>query len=360
MQANYEEVPLSLMNKPRVMAAAFGLTALLSAALPAQAASLTPAQTSAIISLLESFGADQSVINNVAAELGGTSPSPSCVNLAASLTLGSTDSQTGGQVSQLQNYLINKGYLSGTSATGYYGFLTAQAVGKLQVALGIVASPSDTAYGIMGPRTRAAIGCGSTPPPPRPTVSFTATPTSGAAPLTVTTSITGLVWDEGHWYAVDFGDGDVLTTLYGACGTSSSCTLHHTYAVPGAYTIKFYTSKINEGSPTDTTMVTATNTFSSQPFITVRSVAGLTATVDYLNLPSSSVLEAFYRQASGTPIVTQSIGSASGTATLSLPPSAQEGQYYVVAVTADGSAVQAKDATGSVYPVSAWFEFALP
>jgi hypothetical protein len=88
----------------------------------AQASSLTSTQVSAILSLLQSFGASQSVINNVAASLGGqpvasTNLSPSC-NQFANLTRGETDSMTGGMVSQLQRFL-------GISpTTGYYGSVT--------------------------------------------------------------------------------------------------------------------------------------------------------------------------------------------------------------------------------------------
>src|ERR1700722_5245354 len=107
----------------------------------AQASSLTSTQISAIISLLQSFGADSSTIASVNAALGGTTTTnASCLNLSNNLTLGSS----GGDVTSLQNYLINKGDLIGTSATGYYGYLTASAVGQLQISLGIVSSQSDS------------------------------------------------------------------------------------------------------------------------------------------------------------------------------------------------------------------------
>src|SRR3989344_6042717 len=111
------------MSKSKFIAAAIGACMLFSVALPAQALTqawtptsggLTQSQISAIISLLQSFGADPSVIANVRAALGGTTPpSTSCVTLSAQMTLGSTDRQTGGQVTMLQNYLITKGYLTG-------------------------------------------------------------------------------------------------------------------------------------------------------------------------------------------------------------------------------------------------------
>lgn len=81
--------------------------------------------------------------------------SASCVSVSQNLTLGST----GSDVTKIQNYLIAKGHLDAQYNTGYYGFLTAQAVGKLQIDLGIVSSANDTAYGIMGPKSRSAVGC---------------------------------------------------------------------------------------------------------------------------------------------------------------------------------------------------------
>ena len=125
------------------------------------AAALTQVQIDAVISLLRSFDVDESIITSVNDSLGGealATTSSSCADITATLTLGST----GGHVTNLQNYLINKGYLAAGYNTGYYGFLTAAAVGKLQLALGLVSSTSDTAYGIFGPKTRAAIACDAT------------------------------------------------------------------------------------------------------------------------------------------------------------------------------------------------------
>ena len=85
----------------------------------------------------------------------GGSVRSNCINISQNLTLGST----GDDATNLQNFLISKGYLDAQYSTGYYGFLTAQAIGKLQLGLGIVSSTNDTAYGITGPRTRAAMAC---------------------------------------------------------------------------------------------------------------------------------------------------------------------------------------------------------
>ena len=171
------------------------------------------------------------------AQLQGQTTSTSCVDLSSNLTLGSS----GSDVTKLQNYLANKGYFD-RGATGYYGFVTAQAVGKLQLSLGIVSSVNDSAYGIMGPRTRAAIRCGEKTEGPI----FTASPAKGSTPLTVrfTSNLysTGDAGAPQHY--IDFGDGTGRERI--TCAKSIGDNLgsfqclewgiEHTYANPGIYT----------------------------------------------------------------------------------------------------------------------------
>jgi peptidoglycan hydrolase-like protein with peptidoglycan-binding domain len=201
----------------------------------AHASSLTSTQLSAILSLLQSFGADQSTINNVSVALGGpNSTNASCLNLSGNLTLGSS----GSDVTSLQDYLISKGDLTGTGTTGYYGYLTASAVGQLQISLGIVSFQSDAAYGVMGPRTRAAVGCGGTMPvssaqPAKDGTGLFATPTSGAAPLTVSFQLPQSAG--GTW--IDFGDGtNVCEDLENECDVTGTIPVH-TYSSPGTYLV---------------------------------------------------------------------------------------------------------------------------
>lgn len=133
------------------------------------AASLTSSQISAIISLLQSFGAEQSVINNVNSALTGSSPVSSstteptstCYVFSYNLKWGSRDSATSGEVSRLQKFLISQGY--DVSVTGYFGTDTYRVLAKYQKAVGI--SPAD---GYFGPVTRAYvnglnIGCSTQP-----------------------------------------------------------------------------------------------------------------------------------------------------------------------------------------------------
>ena len=120
----------------------------------ASAATLTSAQVSAIIGLLQSFGADSATIANVQAALGGSgsvsgsvpastpTPSGSCVTLSSNLSMG----MQGSNVASLQAFL-------GVSNSGYFGAQTQAAVKTWQSAHGI------STTGTVGPATRAAMAC---------------------------------------------------------------------------------------------------------------------------------------------------------------------------------------------------------
>lgn len=134
----------------------------------AQAASLTEPQIQAIIGLLSSFGADQSVIDNVNASLHGTatasgstsansgsSLSSGC-NIVRTLQLGSS----GSDVSCLQKMLANDPsvYPEGI-VSGYFGPATERAIKRWQAAQGVVSSgdANTTGYGVVGTKTRAKL-----------------------------------------------------------------------------------------------------------------------------------------------------------------------------------------------------------
>lgn len=148
-------------------AATLAFSAALVAPMATSAATLTAPQINAIISLLQSFGADSATVAHVQAALSGSSvsvlitpPSPvvsstSCVNLSYNLDLGVTDSTTAGQVTTLQQFL-------GITVTGRFGSTTVQAVKNWQSDNGIITSgtATTTGYGRVGPKTRAAMRCG--------------------------------------------------------------------------------------------------------------------------------------------------------------------------------------------------------
>jgi len=183
-----------------------GLTlalALFVVALPVSAAGLTQTQVSAIISLLQSFGAEQSVVNNVAAALGSDYGIPSPLTCASfsDVSYGNFDNSQGGRVSQLQTWL------------------------------GIPSSAFG--FGTYGRKTQAAwdAKCSGT----QQNITLTANPQSGAAPLTVMFTV-GNLPDYATRYVIDYGDG--ATDPVRSEGDSRKDSISHMFTRPGTYTVK--------------------------------------------------------------------------------------------------------------------------
>lgn len=113
-----------------------------------------------------------------------------CVALTRSLSLGSNDTETNGEVTKLQRALASDLALyPEASITGYFGPATERAVKRLQVRANIVSSgtPATTGYGAVGTATRmylALCGQGSATP-----VSTPAKPTTTTKP-TLTETLT--------------------------------------------------------------------------------------------------------------------------------------------------------------------------
>ncbi len=125
-------------------------------------AALTEAQIQSILSLLTSFGADTSTINNVNSSLRGlpTSGTPTPSAGACTFTRNLTVGSRGDDVTCLQSYL------GVTPTTGYFGPLTKAAVANWQAANGVA-----PAVGYFGALSRAkysalvaSIPPGTTPP----------------------------------------------------------------------------------------------------------------------------------------------------------------------------------------------------
>ena len=88
------------------------------------------------IQLMSSSNSDTFVwnISTVSSPDSGTSTMQtySCLELKNNLQKGKFDSDTNGEVSKLQKFLKEQGYLSAQAPTGYYGQLTAEAVYRYQ------------------------------------------------------------------------------------------------------------------------------------------------------------------------------------------------------------------------------------
>ena len=108
---------------------------------------LSDTQITAILSLLESFGADTSTIANVQSALGETvapslaQPSPKASAWQRNLSL----HDTGNDVKSLQQFLS-------VTPTGYFGMQTYQALMKYQKSVGL---PATGYFGVM---TRGKVG----------------------------------------------------------------------------------------------------------------------------------------------------------------------------------------------------------
>lgn len=188
-----------------VIALAFAVVAVS----PAQAA-LTSTQVSAIISLLQSFGADAATIANVQASLtggtptsGGSSMGTPSYTFTRDLTLGAS----GADVTALQQFLISKGFGIPAGATGYFGSQTQSALSTYQATKNI--SP---AVGYFGPITKQVVsGDMAVYVPPTTTPGTPGTPGTTVPPSSSTGITTPGV--EGTLAATEYSSG-VKSTLY--------------------------------------------------------------------------------------------------------------------------------------------------
>lgn len=181
-----------------------------------------------------------------------------CPNLYSDLQRGDRDSNTGGQVTELQKFLTDYYDLNYEDyVTGYFGRLTQQNVIRFQTEQGL------PAFGYAGPRTRAAIarvcggsssassgsstpGVGYTLPPGNHLIAIVFSSTSasgtGEAPLDVTFTAPNVADADIGAYSVEFGDGQSGSLSGGGClGRDNACSLPramHTYVNPGTYTAK--------------------------------------------------------------------------------------------------------------------------
>jgi peptidoglycan hydrolase-like protein with peptidoglycan-binding domain len=233
---------------------------------------------------------------------GGAVDSSACPNIGRTLKKG----LSGDDVRRLQQFLAQDVtvYPEG-QVTGYYGALTEAAVRRWQAKYQVVSSgtPATTGYGIVGPRTAAAIALlcstrGAGASGAAPVGGFVqVTPISGAAPLkarvVVTVNTAGSC--SGATYAIDFGEGrppEYIPVAAGNCNRVVQA-YDYTYAYGGTYQISLSagshrtTATVQvSGAPRPTTPATSTPStppttyaiVSVQPLGTTSDGAGITAT----------------------------------------------------------------------------------
>jgi peptidoglycan hydrolase-like protein with peptidoglycan-binding domain len=140
---------------------------------------------------------------------------PPCLSLTSNLSTGST----GHSVTALQDFLRSNGFLS-VASTGYYGPMTAAAVGSFQTFYGL------PAIGAVGPLTRVAIQAATCQPivTPAPTPIVVASSTPATATTTSTTaSSTTPTKGTLPYHAETFTDWQ---TAWGSVSTTSTGELH--------------------------------------------------------------------------------------------------------------------------------------
>ncbi|HEY5221096.1 MAG TPA: peptidoglycan-binding protein [Candidatus Paceibacterota bacterium] len=176
------------MNSKKLVSAALTATTVLwmvgaAALVPVASAQTTSSLQAQIAALLAQIQTLQTQLN---ASGGSTSMT---YDFSSDLTVGST----GAQVTALQQFLINKGYLTAVSApTGYFGPLTASALAKFQAANGITPS-----VGYFGPKTRAFVNSMSSTGTTTGTLPAGCTTSSGFSPTTGASCSTGVTVSTG-------------------------------------------------------------------------------------------------------------------------------------------------------------------
>ncbi|MEK7069153.1 MAG: peptidoglycan-binding domain-containing protein, partial [Patescibacteria group bacterium] len=164
------------------------------------------AQVQALLAQIKSL---QSVPTNNDDEQSDTRGNK-CPTLSSTLTVGSTDALTGGQVSQLQAFLTEHFSVEDDIITGYFGVKTARYVKQFQ------AQQRIEQVGWVGKRTRAAIAkfcvhdVGGDSNTSGTIISFTGSYGSTPLNLPVQFFANGIPESQIQYYknlAVDFGDG---------------------------------------------------------------------------------------------------------------------------------------------------------
>lgn len=206
-----------------------------------------------------------------------TVDSSACPNIGRTLKKG----LSGDDVHRLQQFLAQDVtvYPEG-QVTGYYGALTEAAVRRWQAKYQVVSSgtPATTGYGVVGPRTAAAIallcstraGGSGNAGAVAPVGGFIrVTPISGAAPLKTRIAVTVNTAGScaGATYALDFGDGSPAQYVPVAAGNCSQVVQAYDYIYPygGTYQVALSagshrtTATVQvSGAPRPTTPATST------------------------------------------------------------------------------------------------------
>lgn len=166
---------------------------------------------------------------------------------------------SGTGVKNIQQFLVNEGYLTSDNATGYFGNTTAQAVKKWQIDRKIVSATSTattTGAGRFGRLTREDMIRRCENHDGDAMSAFKLSPSIGKAPLRVEVAnvpaavlkkmneckkSVGRLGTSGNGLTVDWGDGTKAPAAATSTNAVRSCAdevKKHTYTTPGVYTVK--------------------------------------------------------------------------------------------------------------------------
>jgi len=200
-----------------------------------------------------------------------------CPQLSYNLYRGLSDYRTGGQVSQLQQFLAGQGYYQ--PVTGYFGSITYSNMVRFQQQYAIY-----PVTGGVGPLTRAAIQrvCGGIvyPPPTYGTVSITNV--SGPNSLTVGQQGTWSITTNAPYgsylsTSVRWGDENSYGYLYNmapASAVSQQTTFTHAYGQAGTYTITFTVTDSNGRTASTNTTVVVSGTQNNSAIFSASPTSG--------------------------------------------------------------------------------------
>lgn len=228
----------------------------------APASAATSSELAAQIqALMQQIQALQAQLDSTPTTVVSSGTNSSCVTLTRTLSAGSMDVYTGGEVSVLQRFLAQDSSLYSGTVTGYFGSATAEALKRWQARNGVVTygSPSSTGYGATGPATRRALAAGctdtaSTQGTASISSSFSYMQWSG--PLVVTGSASGTVLNHDvrtflipatYRYASDYnsllgqiGKDGIYENTGGSMTTSGAWVARFPYVNAGSYRILIF------------------------------------------------------------------------------------------------------------------------
>jgi hypothetical protein len=319
---------------------ALGLLFSVGFAAPAQASSLTSAQVSAIIGLLQSFGADQSVINSVQIALGGSSSSALSCSSFADLSYGNFDNNPGGRVSQLQTFL---GISSRTFGFGTYGRKTQAAWNSMCGEQAAPSAQNNTAPTNTQTNTNTTTSTKSTLLPDTLKITYPSSDTAIAVgqKITISYSVGGnVVANDPSIVERKIVKAGTDTSVSGYIPVSVSggvYTFDWTPSEAGTYQALLSISHNNTTYPARSAVITvgsgnttSTNT-NSTPSITYSYISSGNVIGSFTNLPANSQIR-FVNASTGQRYDAQSTmvwSGGSGPLSITIPNDLPNGTYYL-------------------------------